>query len=63
MNGPEFAANRVCRWLQQADVQTLFIAKSGPWENGSVISFNGKLRDELLNRELFLIRFFRKVSS
>jgi transposase InsO family protein len=35
-------------------VQTLFIAKGSPWENGYVESFNGKLRDELLNRELFL---------
>ena len=35
-------------------VKTLFIAKGSPWENGYVESFNGKLRDELLNRELFL---------
>ena len=40
--------------LAQADVKTLFIAKGSPWENGYVESFNGKLRDELLNRELFL---------
>jgi putative transposase len=53
-NGPEFVAQAVCRWLAQADVKTLFIAKGSPWENGYVESFNGKLRDELLNRELFL---------
>ena len=53
-NGPEFVANAVVRWLKQADVGTLFIAKGSPWENGYVESFNGKLRDELLNRELFL---------
>jgi putative transposase len=53
-NGPEFVAQAVCRWLAQADVKTLFIAKRSPWENGYVESFNGKLRDELLNRELFL---------
>ena len=53
-NGPEFVANSVCRWLKRADVGTLFIAKGSPWENGYVESFNGKLRDELLNRELFL---------
>ena len=53
-NGPEFVAKLVRRWLQQAEVQTLFIAKGSPWENGYVESFNGKLRDELLNRELFL---------
>jgi putative transposase len=53
-NGPEFVAQAVCRWLNQAAVKTLFIAKGSPWENGYVESFNGKLRDELLNRELFL---------
>ena len=40
--------------LDQAGVGPLFIAKGSPWENGYVESFNGKLRDELLNRELFL---------
>jgi transposase InsO family protein len=53
-NGPEFVAQRVQRWLGQAGVGTLFIEKGSPWENGYVESFNGKLRDELLNRELFL---------
>jgi transposase InsO family protein len=53
-NGPEFVAGAVRRWLDQAEVKTLFIAKGSPWENGYVESFNGKLRDELLNRELFL---------
>ena len=53
-NGPEFVAKSIRRWLQRADVKTLFIAKGSPWENGYVESFNGKLRDELLNRELFL---------
>jgi putative transposase len=52
-NGPEFVAKRVCGWLDQAGVKTLFIAKGSPWENGYVESFNGKLRDELLNREIF----------
>ena len=52
--GPEFVARSVRRWLDQAGVGTLFIAKGSPWENGYVESFNGKLRDELLNRELFL---------
>jgi putative transposase len=53
-NGPEFVAKAVRRWLDRANVKTLFIAKGSPWENGYVESFNGKLRDELLNRELFL---------
>ena len=47
-NGPQF------RWLPRADVRTLFIAKGSPWENGYVESAGGKLRGELLNRELFL---------
>lgn len=53
-NGPEFVAKSVRRWLERAAVQTLYINKASPWENGYVESFNGKLRDELLNRELFL---------
>ena len=53
-NGPEFAVHSVRRWLNQAGVGTLFIAKGSPWENGYVESFHGKLRGELLNRELFL---------
>ena len=53
-NGPEFIANELQRWLERADVRTLYIQKASPWENGYVESFNGKLRDELLDRELFL---------
>jgi transposase InsO family protein len=53
-NGPEFIAHELQRWLVRAAVQTLYIQKASPWENGYVESFNGKLRDELLNRELFL---------
>ena len=44
----------ICRWLKEADVKTLFIAEGSPWENGYVESFNGTLRDALLNREIFL---------
>ncbi len=53
-NGPEFVAKGIRRWLVQAGVSTLFIARSSPWENGYVESFNGKFRDELLNGKLFL---------
>lgn len=53
-NGPEFVAEQIQRWLDRAEVDTLYIQKASPWENGYVESFNGKLRDELLNRELFL---------
>ena len=42
------------RWIQRADVRTLFIPKGSPWKNGYVESAGGKLRDELLNQELFL---------
>ena len=53
-NGPEFIAKSVQHWLRRAVVNTLYINKASPWENAYVESFNGKLRDELLNRELFL---------
>ena len=53
-NGPEFIAKEIQRWLDRASVGTLYVQKASPWENGYVESFNGKLRDELLNRELFL---------
>ncbi len=52
-NGPEFTAHLVRRWLARVGVQTLFIQPGSPWENGYVESFNGKLRDEFLNGEIF----------
>lgn len=52
-NGPEFTAERVRQWLPTMGVQTLFIEKGSPWENGYIESFNGKMRDELLDREIF----------
>jgi len=52
-NGPEFTAKAVRNWLERLGVTTLFIEPGSPWENGYVESFNGKLRDELLNREVF----------
>jgi len=52
-NGPEFTAKAVRRWLKDLGVNTLFIERGSPWENGYIESFNGKLRDELLNREVF----------
>jgi transposase InsO family protein len=52
-NGPEFAAQAVRDWLARVGVKTLFIEPGSPWENGYCESFNGKLRDELLNREIF----------
>jgi len=52
-NGSEFTARAVRIWLNRLGVKTLFIAPGSPWENGYIESFNGKLRDELLNREIF----------
>jgi len=52
-NGPEFTARAVRKWLGRLGVKTLFIEPGSPWENGYIESFNGKLRDELLNREIF----------
>jgi putative transposase len=52
-NGPEFTARAIRRWLGRLGIKTLFIEPGSPWENGYIESFNGKLRDELLNREIF----------
>jgi transposase InsO family protein len=53
-NGPEFVSQAVQKWLDKSGVETLYIAPGSPWENGYIESFNSKLRDELLNGELFL---------
>ena len=52
-NGSEFTALAIRRWLQRIGVKTLYIESGSPWENGYIESFNGKLRDELLNGEIF----------
>lgn len=52
-NGAEFTAKVVRKWLANLGVKTLFIEPGSPWENGYNESFNGKLRDELLNGEIF----------
>jgi transposase InsO family protein len=52
-NGPELCAKVVRGWLHWLGVQSLFIEPGSPWENGYNESFNGKLRDELLDREIF----------
>ena len=52
-NGPEFIANALRSYMQAAQIDTLTIKPGSPWENGYAESFNGKLRDELLNAELF----------
>ena len=52
-NGPEFTAKGIRKWLSRIGVKTLYIEPGSPWENGYIESFNGKLRDELLNMEIF----------
>jgi putative transposase len=52
-NGPEFTSKALRKWLEDVEVKTLYIEPGSPWENGYIESFNGKLRDELLNREVF----------
>ena len=51
-NGSEFTAKAIRKWLGRLNVKTLYIAPGSPWENGYIESFNGKLRNELLNMEV-----------
>ena len=60
-NGSEFTAKAVRSWLQRLGIKTLYIEPGSPWENGYIESSNGKLRDELLNREIFDTLFEAKV--
>ena len=53
-NGPEFIAKAIRSWLEKAGVKTLYIAPGSPWENGYAESFHSRLRDELLDSELFM---------
>ena len=52
-NGPEFIATAVQEWLARVGVKTLYITPGSPRENGYCESFNGSLRDELLDGEIF----------
>ena len=52
-NGPEMVAKKLRRWLKRVGTETIYITPGSPWENGYCESFNGKLRDELLNGEIF----------
>ena len=52
-NGPEFIAQCVQEWIAAVGAKTAYIAPGSPWENGYVESFNARLRDELLNGEIF----------
>jgi len=52
-NGPEFVAKAVQEWITAVGAKTAYIAPGSPWENGYIESFNARLRDELLNGEIF----------
>ena len=52
-NGPEFVAAALREWIAAVGAKTAYIEPGSPWENGYCESFNGKLRDELLNGEIF----------
>lgn len=52
-NGSEFTAKSIRQWLPKLGVKTLYIEPGSPWENGYNESFNGRLRDEFLNGEIF----------
>jgi transposase InsO family protein len=52
-NGPEFVAKAVRDWIAAVGARTAYIMPGSPWENGYCESFNAKLRDELLNGEIF----------
>lgn len=52
-NGPEFVAKKLVKWLKYLEVRPLFIQPGSPWENGYCESFNGKMRYELLDGEIF----------
>ena len=53
-NGSEFTYSTTKEFLKEAGVDTLFIEPGSPWENGYIESFNARMRDELLNGEIFL---------
>jgi putative transposase len=52
-NGPEFLAKALQDWIQAVGAKTAYIAPGSPWENGFIESFNARLRDELLDGEIF----------
>ncbi|WP_120632585.1 IS3 family transposase [Ruegeria sp. EL01] len=52
-NGPEFIAEAVRDWIKAVGAKTAYIEPGSPWENGYCESFNGRMRDELLNGEIF----------
>ena len=62
-NGPEFMAKAVQDWIAAVGASTAYIARGSPWENGFIESFNARLRDELLDGEIFYSLRERRSSS
>lgn len=60
-NGPEFVAKILKSWLKKLEVKPLYIEPGSPWENGYCESFNGKMRYELLDGEIFYTLLEAKV--
>lgn len=60
-NGPEFIARKLRKWLKEIGVKTLYIEPGSPWENGYCESFNGKMRYQLLDGEIFYTLFEAQV--
>src|SRR5262249_8148117 len=52
-NGPEFLAKAVQDWIAGVGAKTAYVERGSPWQNGYIESFNARLRDELLNGEIF----------
>ena len=60
-NGPEFISEALKRWCLRSGARTSFIEPGAPWQNAFVESFNGRMREELLNLEVFDSVFEAKV--
>ena len=60
-NGPEFVAKAVQDWIAAVGARTAYIAPGSPWENGYIESFNARIRDELLDGEIFLPAFLFSI--
>ena len=60
-NGPEFIAKKLVTWMKSLEIQPLFIQPGSPWENGYCESFNGKMRYELLDGEIFFSLLEAKI--
>ena len=62
INGPEFVATAILRWLHAATIETAFIDPGKPWQSGTDESFNGKFRNECLTIEWFRNRIEARVA-